>query len=111
MRVPYLFSASLLCFRVRRERKRTTAIRNRTICIIRDHRNRKKLIPLLQGFISMIKLLIILALSIYVISKLSGFLFRVGAASQNRNQRKPDGSIHVDPNQKKDRHGNIKDGD
>ncbi len=60
----------------------------------------------------MLKLLIILALSIYVISKVSGFFFRVGAASQNRNQqRKPDGSIHADSNQKKDKRGNIKGGD
>jgi len=60
----------------------------------------------------MLKLLIILALSIYVISKVSGFFFRVGAASQNRNQqRKPDGSIHVDSSQKKDKRGNIKGGD
>ena len=61
----------------------------------------------------MLKLLIILALSIYVISKVSGFFFRVGTASQNRNhnQHKPEGSIHVDPNQKKDKRGTIKGGD
>jgi len=61
----------------------------------------------------MLRLLIILALSLYVLSKIGGFFFRIGAASQNRNpqQRRPEGSIHVDPNQKKDKRGSIKGGD
>jgi len=60
----------------------------------------------------MLKLLIILALSVYILSKIGGFFFRVGAASQNRNyqQRKED-NVNVDPNQKKDKRGNIKGGD
>jgi hypothetical protein len=61
----------------------------------------------------MLRLLIILALSLYVLSKIGGFFFRIGAASQNRNtqSRRPDGNIHVDSNQKKDRRGSIKGGD
>jgi hypothetical protein len=60
----------------------------------------------------MLKLLIILALSAYVLSKIGGFLFRVGAASQNRNdQQRKEGNVHVDPNPKKDKRGNIKGGD
>ena len=61
----------------------------------------------------MLRLLIILALSLYVLSKIGGFFFRIGAASQNRNpqSRKPEGSINVDSNQKKDKRGTIKGGD
>jgi len=49
----------------------------------------------------------------YILSKIGGFFFRVGAASQNRNvpPRRPEGSVHVDANQKKDKRGTIKGGD
>jgi Na+-transporting methylmalonyl-CoA/oxaloacetate decarboxylase gamma subunit len=62
----------------------------------------------------MFRFLIILALIFYILSKLGGFFFRVGAASQrNKNfqQRKPDGNIHVDSARKKEKRGNIKGGD
>ena len=61
----------------------------------------------------MLRLLVILALSLYVLSKIGGFFFRIGTASQNRNQqqRRPEGSIHVDKTQKKDKRGTIKGGD
>ena len=61
----------------------------------------------------MLRLLIILSPSLYVLSKIGGFFFRIGAASQNRNpqSRKPEGSINVDSNQKKDKRGTIKGGD
>ena len=60
----------------------------------------------------MLKFLVIVALVLYILSKIGGFFFRIGAASQNRNtqSRKP-GGIHVDVNQKKDRRGAIKGGD
>jgi len=60
------------------------------------------------------KQILIFALIIYLISKLSGFFFRAGAASQqNRNahQRKPDGGIRVDSVPKKEKRGEIKGGD
>gem|GEM_PF-435126 len=65
------------------------------------------------GLYSMLRLLLILALAIYILSKIGMFFFRVGAASQNRNAqpRRPDGSINVDSNQKKDKRGTIKGGD
>ena len=61
----------------------------------------------------MLKLLIILALAVYILSKIGGFFFRIGAASQNRNSqtRKPEGSMNVDSNPKKDKRGTIKGGD
>ena len=61
----------------------------------------------------MIKLLIILALAVYILSKIGGFFYRVGAASQNRNSqtRRQDGSVNVDSNPKKDKRGTIKGGD
>jgi hypothetical protein len=61
----------------------------------------------------MLRLLIILALSLYILSKIGGFFFRIGAASQNRNpqSRKPEGSMNVDSSQKKDKRGTIKGGD
>jgi len=61
----------------------------------------------------MLKLLIILALAVYILSKIGGFFFRIGAASQNRNSqtRRPEGNINVDSNPKKDKRGNIKGGD
>ena len=61
----------------------------------------------------MIRLLIILALIVYVLSKLSGIFFRAGAPSQrNKNfqQRRPEGSVHVDSAPKKEK-GGIKGGD
>jgi hypothetical protein len=60
------------------------------------------------------KQILIFALIIYLISKLSGFFFRVGATSQqnkNSQQRKPEGSIHVDSVPKKEKRGDIKGGD
>jgi len=60
----------------------------------------------------MLKLLVILALAAYILSKIGGFFFRVGAASQHRNHPpRKEGNVHVDPNQKKDKRGNIKGGD
>jgi len=61
----------------------------------------------------MLKLLIILALAVYILSKIGGFFFRIGAASQNRNSqtRRPEGNLNVDSNPKKDKRGNIKGGD
>ena len=62
----------------------------------------------------MIRLLIILALVIYIVSKLGGFFFRAGAASQrgrNFQQRRPEGSVHVDRSAKKEKRGDIKGGD
>jgi hypothetical protein len=60
------------------------------------------------------KLIIILALVAYILSKVGGLFFRAGAASQqNRNfqQRKSEGNINVDSVPKKDKRGNIKGGD
>jgi hypothetical protein len=63
----------------------------------------------------MLKFLLILALSLYVLSKIGGFFFRAGASSQQNRyqQRKPsDGNINVDSSPRKDRKGgNIKGGD
>jgi hypothetical protein len=62
----------------------------------------------------MIKFLVIVALGTYIISKIGGFFFRVGAASQQRQyqQRRPEGSVHVNGQPKKEkRPGNIKGGD
>jgi hypothetical protein len=60
----------------------------------------------------MLRLLVIVALGLYILSKIGGFFFRIGAASQNRNQqsRRP-GGTHADVNQKKDKRGTIKGGD
>jgi hypothetical protein len=60
----------------------------------------------------MLRLLIIMALAIYILSKIGGFFFRVGAASQNRNsqQRRPDGTS-VNSTPKKEKRGGIKGGD
>ncbi|HEV8514372.1 MAG TPA: DUF4834 domain-containing protein [Cyclobacteriaceae bacterium] len=58
------------------------------------------------------KVLIITALVLYILSKIGGFFFRIGAASQNRNtQSRRSGSIHVDANQKKEKRSTIKGGD
>ena len=61
----------------------------------------------------MLKFLIILALSLYILSKIGGFFFRAGAASQqSRTDRRPDGKIHVDAQPRKERKGSsIKGGD
>ena len=59
------------------------------------------------------KQILIFALVIYLISKLSGF-FRIGSTSQqnkNSQQRKPEGSIRVDSVPKKEKRGDIKGGD
>lgn len=52
-------------------------------------------------------------MAVYILSKIGGFFFRIGAASQNRNSqsRRPEGSINVDSNPKKDKRGTIKGGD
>jgi hypothetical protein len=60
------------------------------------------------------KQILIFALIIYLISKLSGFFFRAGAASQqnkNSQQRRREGNINVDSVPKKERKGDIKGGD
>ena len=63
----------------------------------------------------MLKFLLILALSLYVLSKIGGFLFRGGAASQQfrpHQRRSPDGKIHVDTPPRKDKKpSNFKGGD
>jgi hypothetical protein len=62
----------------------------------------------------MLKFLLILALTVYILSKVGGFLFRAGASSQQpqSQQRRPDGKIHVDTAPPKDRKGSsIKGGD
>lgn len=62
----------------------------------------------------MLKFLLILALSLYILSKVGGFLFRAGASSQHyQSQRqRPDGKIHVDTPPRKDKKGSsIKGGD
>ena len=62
----------------------------------------------------MLKFLLILALSLYILSKIGGFFFRAGAATQQRSQqRKPsDGNVYVNtnPNSTKNK-GNFKGGD
>jgi len=60
----------------------------------------------------MLKFLVIVALSLYILSKIGGFFFRMGAASQNRNtQSRRQDNIHVDVNQKKNKRGAVKGGD
>ena len=60
----------------------------------------------------MLKLLVIVALVLYILSKIGGFFFRIGADSQNRNtQSRRPGNIHADVNQKKEKRGTIKCGD
>ena len=60
----------------------------------------------------MLKSLIILALAIYILSKIGGFFFRVGAASQQKNyQQRKEGNNQAGPNQQKDKQGKIKGGD
>lgn len=60
------------------------------------------------------KQLIILALIVYIISKLSGFFFRLGGASQkdrSSQSRRPVGNIRVDSAPKKEKRSAIKGGD
>ncbi len=56
-----------------------------------------------------------MGLVVYILSKIGGFFFKVGAASQQRQyqQRKPEGSVHVDPsaNQKGKKSTHIKGGE
>lgn len=61
----------------------------------------------------MLKFLLILFLVVWILSKLGGFFFRAGAASQNRQyQRKPEGTMNTDgPPPKQKRSGNIKGGE
>jgi len=63
----------------------------------------------------MLRFLIIMALAIYVISKIGGFFFRAGVSSQQNRYppRSPsDGKINVDAAPHKERRsGNIKGGD
>ena len=62
----------------------------------------------------MFRILIILGITLYILSKIGSFFFKVGAASQQRHQpRKPsEGSINVDSMPKKDKKSStIKGGD
>lgn len=61
----------------------------------------------------MLKLLIIMALVVYVVSKVGGLFFRAGAASQQfRTQRRPDGNTNINtPPPKGKKGGTIKGGD
>lgn len=62
----------------------------------------------------MLKFLLILFLIVWILSKLGGFFFRAGAASQNRQyqSRKPEGTMNTDgPPPKQKRNGNIKGGE
>jgi len=60
----------------------------------------------------MVRILLITALIVYILSKVSG-LFRASATQQNKNsqQPKPKGNIRVDSIPKKDKRGEIKGGD
>jgi hypothetical protein len=60
------------------------------------------------------KQLIILALIVYIVSKLSGVFFRITASSQRNDSsqsRRPAGDIKVDTAPKKEKRGTIKGGD
>ncbi len=62
----------------------------------------------------MLKFLIILALTLYILSKVGGFLFRSGSSSQayRSQQQKPEGTIHVDsPPRKERKNSDVKGGD
>ena len=63
----------------------------------------------------MLKFLLILALSLYILSKIGGFLFRGGMASRQfrpPQHKQSDGKIHVDnPPRKGKKPGNFKGGD
>jgi hypothetical protein len=55
----------------------------------------------------MLKFLLIMALALYILSKVGSFIFRSGGNVQppNRSQRRADGSIHVDTNPEKGKKG------
>lgn len=113
MLVPFPEFTVFDLFFFKHERKGTFAIRLRTFFKIKKL-NETNTFALTVWIDNMIRLLIILALIVYVLSKLSGLFFRVGASSQrNKNfqQRRPEGSIHVDSAPKKEKRGNIKGGD
>lgn len=60
------------------------------------------------------KQLIILALIVYIVSKLSGFFFRITGSSQRDSttqSRRPVGNIKVDSVPKKEKRSTIKGGD
>lgn len=60
------------------------------------------------------KQLIILALIVYIVSKLSGFFFRITTSSQRNDaqqSRRPVGNIKVDSAPKKEKRSAIKGGD
>jgi hypothetical protein len=62
----------------------------------------------------MLKFLVILVLSVYILSKVGTFFFKMGAGSQQprAQQRRPEGKINVDPNSRKERKGtDIKGGE
>jgi hypothetical protein len=63
----------------------------------------------------MFKFILILVLLIYILNKISVFVFRVMGRPQQappQYRRPPEGSIHVDPNAKKmNKKGGIKGGD
>ena len=76
----------------------------------------QKPLPLYFGYpLAMLKFLLILALSLYILSKIGSFIFRGGAASHQfrPNQRRPsDGKLHVDtPPRKEKKPNNFKGGD
>jgi hypothetical protein len=60
------------------------------------------------------KFIIILIIVLYLLSKIGSIFFRAGVASQrgkNYQERRPNGSVHVDSVPKKQKRGNIKGGD
>ncbi|MBS1558257.1 MAG: DUF4834 domain-containing protein [Bacteroidetes bacterium] len=62
----------------------------------------------------MLRPLIIIALIIYILSKVSSLIFRMSSSSQqNRNfqQRRPEGHTRVDSKPRKNKQGTIKGGD
>jgi len=60
----------------------------------------------------MYKLIIILVLLIYILNKVSVFLFRVAGKQPPTNFRKPpDGSVHMDPTPRKGKKGGLKGGE
>ncbi|MBS1491565.1 MAG: DUF4834 domain-containing protein [Bacteroidetes bacterium] len=62
----------------------------------------------------MLRLLVIIALIVYILSKVSSLIFRMSSSSQqNRNfqQRRPEGSVRVDSKPRKSKQGTIKGGD
>ena len=61
----------------------------------------------------MLKFLLILALSLYILSKIGGFFYRAGASSQQPQQqpKKPQGSVRVDKNPGKGQKSTFSGGD